>query len=411
MRRVQSLLEVQLARLLRQLRDGSSLRCAVLDAPSLLRPLRVKLVGLISLYFPVSQAGKKWKRRGWFPLVSRFPLRLVGLVTEQFCFEALAEGLEVAESILRSAALPAPKAPPSKRPSTAPWQLKFFGQRRSPTEEGQKELSWDSQLEIRRQSETTPKLPGQPEKSACKRERGLRSTFPAQGTTINDPTLRVIPMMVRMSQQKRDKRDVYGRVILIPPSRGTCCPLLLKLKVRSSRFRALTVRSEGAACMAVVAWTASEGASNGIQQLISALKTVREPTVLYEIRCPKSMKMRLAGFHMWGRDLDVSKFNDKTALSGTMLRLSGSGYVLFYSDEYNNGIVLAFSNPDCGTNKIGGKIVVNRMPTSADGDAARRKMDNAYAGEKVVDEVMGVRLLVKNCRGDPATGYYKIECA
>eukprot|EP00438_Fugacium_kawagutii_P017564 Skav228552 [mRNA] locus=scaffold1887:608633:609079:- [translate_table: standard] len=147
--------------------------------------------------------------------------------------------------------------------------------------------------------------------------------------------------------------------------------------------------------------------------------TEREPTVLYEIRCPKGMKMRLVDFHIhrntW-KKVDISKlstFNDKTAreLSGTMLRLSGSGYVLFYSDEYSNGIVLAFSNADCATNKIGGKIVVNRMPTSADGDAAWRKMDSAYAGEKVVDEMMGVRLIVKNCRGDPATGYYRIEYA
>ena len=49
-------------------------------------------------------------------------------------------------------------------------------------------------------------------------------------------------------------------------------------------------------------------------------------------------------------------------LNGMTLEVRGSGFAAFYSDTLDMGLVLAFSNPNAGSNKIGGKFLAG-MPT------------------------------------------------
>merc|ERR1712032_986328 len=153
---------------------------------------------------------------------------------------------------------------------------------------------------------------------------------------------------------------------------------------------------------------------SGVVSLMQSLKTEREPTVFYKMQFPKpGMKMKLLKFYMQSnlfKSFDFDKYNDTVAheLGGTILEVCGSGYCLFYSEEHDMGLILAFSNPDVGTNKIGGALVKGK-PTEAQGNAAWNKMDDHYDREVKVSELGPVGLYVRNQRGEPARGYYEIR--
>lgn len=154
-------------------------------------------------------------------------------------------------------------------------------------------------------------------------------------------------------------------------------------------------------------------AASGIATLMDSLATERSPTVIYDLRFPRGMKMRLVKFWMHKnlfKTFNFDKYNDTEAheLGGTQLRVCGSGYAIFYSDEYDTGIILAFSNPDVGTNKIGGKLC-RGMPTIQEADRVWDTMDDHYGAEVCVSQLGQSRLYVKNNRGDPATGYYALR--
>lgn len=162
--------------------------------------------------------------------------------------------------------------------------------------------------------------------------------------------------------------------------------------------------------MAFLAEAAS--AASGITSLMSALQTERSPTIFYEMRFPAGMKMRLVEFkmcHNFVKTFDAQKYNDTKAheLGGTLLRVCGSGFVTFYCDEHNTGLILTFSNPDVGKNKIDGELVMG-MPTVEQGWKVWGRMDNCYGGEKLVSTLGGAKLYVRNHSGDPARGYYRL---
>ena len=80
------------------------------------------------------------------------------------------------------------------------------------------------------------------------------------------------------------------------------------------------------------------------------MKQEKSPTIYYEMKFPNpGMKMKLIGAWMdpnLFKVFDFAKYNDTTSheLGGTVLEACGSGYVMFYSEEANTGLILTFSN-------------------------------------------------------------------
>ena len=135
----------------------------------------------------------------------------------------------------------------------------------------------------------------------------------------------------------------------------------------------------------------------------------KEPTVIYNIICKKSLQMRLVFlFSSKLPNFDMTRDNNALEeLNGMTLEVCGSGFAAFYSDTLDMGLVLAFSNPNAGSNKIGGTFLA-AMPTEEEGWKAWKDMDDYYDRETEKSQYRGWRLLVKNARGNPATGHYRI---
>merc|ERR1712032_441155 len=97
----------------------------------------------------------------------------------------------------------------------------------------------------------------------------------------------------------------------------------------------------------------------------------------------------------------------------------GSCYGVWYNSKVNHSLVLAFSNPDVGANKIGAEIV----PGKIDKDHPRAKfahenMSKHYESEglaskgrlKNADGKIGtLKVRFKNESGTPAKGYWSLE--
>ena len=135
-------------------------------------------------------------------------------------------------------------------------------------------------------------------------------------------------------------------------------PPLLAVAIVFVGYLVLTGRETGAGQRPVPAGIRNEEAIR--RRMMDAGK---EPTVIYDIICKKSLQMRLV-FLASSKLPNFDMRRDNNALeelNGMTLKVCGSGFAAFYSDTLDMGLVLAFSNPNAGSNKIGGKFLAG-MP-------------------------------------------------